>query len=94
LRIEPALRTLTVTVAVLASQHESAIAEDSAERGPYSSDQDHLGNRLHRGLFLRTDSEGRHHVHSTDPLLYRGGKFLLTGEPHCKAVSLLNEFLR
>lgn len=94
MRVEIALRILTVTVALLASLHGSASAEDSAEKGPYSPDQDHLWNRLHRGLFLRTDANGRHHVHNTDPLLYRGGKFLLTGEPHRKAVSLLNEFLR
>ena len=88
------LRVLTVFGALLACLHGTASAEDSAEKGPYSSDQDHLWNRLHRGLFLRADMAGRQHVHSTDPLLYRGGKYLLTGEPHRKAVALLNEFSR
>jgi len=60
---------------------------------PYTADRDHLWNRLHRSLFLRTDNEGRPRVHSTDPLLYRGGTFLLEGKPHRRAVALLDELL-
>jgi hypothetical protein len=32
-------------------------------------------------------------MHSTDPLLYRGGTFLLEGEPHRRAIALLDQFL-
>ncbi|MBC8290238.1 MAG: hypothetical protein H8E37_07965 [Planctomycetes bacterium] len=88
------LRLLTVLGVLLSSSFRISFAEDSAEPGPYSPDRDQLWNRLHRGLFLRTDAASRQHIHSTDPLLYRGGKFLLTGEPHRKAVSLLDEFLK
>jgi hypothetical protein len=37
--------------------------------------------------------DGRRHVHTTDPLLYRGGTFLLEGEPHRRALALLDQFL-
>ncbi|HEV3003201.1 MAG TPA: hypothetical protein VGX78_02025, partial [Pirellulales bacterium] len=60
---------------------------------PYSSDPDHLWNRLHRALFLRVAPDGSQHIHSTDPLLYRYGTFLLEGEPHSRAIVLLDEFL-
>ena len=59
----------------------------------YSGDRDHLWNRLHRSLFVRTDHERNSRVHSTDPLLFRGGTFLLEGAPHRRAVALLDEFL-
>lgn len=60
---------------------------------PYSDDQDDLWNRLHRSLFVRTDQDQKPHTHSTDPLLYRGGTFLLEGASHRRAVELLDEFL-
>lgn len=60
---------------------------------PYAADPDHLWNRLHRALFVRTAADGRRHAHTTDPLLYRGSKFLLEGEPHRRAVAVLDEFL-
>src|SRR5262249_31661806 len=64
-----------------------------ARFAPYSADPDHLWNRLHRGLFVRTAPDGSRRVHSTDPLLYRYGTFLLEGESHSRAVALLDEFL-
>jgi len=42
---------------------------------------------------VRTDEQGKPRVHSTDPLLYRGGTFLLKGDPHRRAVALLDQFL-
>lgn len=72
---------------------EDAVTEPSSTLAPYSRDRNHLWNRLHQTLFARTTADGQRHIHSTDPLLYRGGKFLLTGGTHRKAVSILNEFL-
>ena len=40
-----------------------------------------------------TAPDGSPRVHSTDPLLYQGGTFLLEGQPHRRAVAMLNEFL-
>ena len=64
-----------------------------ARLAPYAAEPDHLWNRLHQALFVREGANGSRHVHSTDPLLYRGGTFLLEGEPHRRAVALLDEFL-
>lgn len=64
-----------------------------ARMAPYGSDPDHLWNRLHRALFARRAPDGTLRIHSADPLLYRNGTFLLDGEPHRRAVSLLEEFL-
>src|SRR5262249_12088351 len=60
---------------------------------PYSPDADHPWNRLHQALFVREAKDGTRLIHTTDPLLYRGGAFLLVGEPHRRAVGLLDEFL-
>ncbi len=65
-----------------------------ARFAPYAADPEHPWNRLHRALFVRETSDGVRHVHSTtDPLLYRGGTYLLEGEPHRKAITLLDDFL-
>jgi formylglycine-generating enzyme required for sulfatase activity len=72
---------------------------------PYASDSNHLWNRLHRALFVRTDRDGKLHVHTTDPLLWHGrttqrdgvftfGTFhLLEGESHERAIEVLDQFL-
>lgn len=72
---------------------------------PYAPDPEHLWNRLHRALFVRTTPEGELRVHTTDPLLYHGITrehngvmtfgtfFLLQGESHSRAVALLDQFL-
>jgi hypothetical protein len=59
---------------------------------PYAADPVHPWNRLHQALFVR-EAGGRRVVHSADPLLYRGGTYLLEGEPHRQAVALLDRFL-
>ena len=61
--------------------------------GPYSRDANHIWNRLHRALFVRTAADGTTRTHVTDPLLYRGGTFLLEGDAHRQAVKVLGEFL-
>ena len=59
---------------------------------PYSPDPDHPWNKLHRVLFVRQAREGGRRVHTTDPLLYRGGSFLFAGEAHEQALALLDTF--
>jgi hypothetical protein len=71
----------------------TATRPSDAQFSPYASDPNHLWNRLHRALFVRVGSDGRQRVHATDPLLYRGSAFLLEGEPHRRAVALLDQFL-
>ncbi len=63
-----------------------------ARFAPYSPDPDHPWNELHRVLFVREAREGGRRVHTTDPLLYRGGSFLFAGESHQQAVALLDQF--
>ena len=69
------------------------IQPSDARLAPYASDPNHLWNRLHRVLFVRTAPDGSAHIHSTDPLLYGGGTFLLEGERHRRAVALLDQLL-
>jgi hypothetical protein len=64
-----------------------------ARLSPYGDDPDHLWNRLHQALFVREEADGTRRVHTADPLLYRGGTFLLEGEPHRRAVALLDQLL-
>src|SRR5262245_29715667 len=60
---------------------------------PYAAEPEHLWNRIHQAFFVRATPDGVKHVHTTDPLLYRGGAFLLEGESHRRAIALLDEFL-
>ena len=64
-----------------------------ARPAPYAPDPDHPWNRLHQAIFVREATDGSRLVHTTDPLLYRGGTFLLEGEPHRRAVALLDQLL-
>jgi hypothetical protein len=64
-----------------------------ARFAPYAPNADHLWNRLHQALFVREAVDGSRRIHSTDPLLYRGGRFLLEGEPHRRAIALLDQFV-
>jgi hypothetical protein len=63
-----------------------------ARFAPYSEDPGHPWNQLHRALFVRESPSGARVVHTTDPLLYRGGTHLLVGEPHDRALRLLDRF--
>jgi hypothetical protein len=60
---------------------------------PYAADPEHPWNRLHQALFVRETPDGHRVVHTTDPLLYRGGTFLLDGDSHRKALAALDQFL-
>jgi hypothetical protein len=63
-----------------------------ARYAPYSSDPKHSWNQLHQALFVRALPAGGRVVHTTDPLLYRGGTYLLVDEPHERALRLLDRF--
>jgi hypothetical protein len=69
------------------------VSPPQAQFGPYAPAPDHVWNRLHQTLFVRELPDGRRRLHSTDPLLYEGGTFLLQGEPHRRAVTLLDSLL-
>ncbi len=66
-----------------------------AENGPlYDPDPNHLWNRLHQALFVRTTSDGTEYgFDQLDPLLWSRSKHLLEGASHKKAVKVLDEFL-
>ncbi|MBI5758067.1 MAG: hypothetical protein HZA46_06070 [Planctomycetales bacterium] len=60
----------------------------------YDSQADHLWNRLHQSLFVRTTSEGKALGHDVvDPLLWHQTKHLLSGPSHEEALRFLDEFL-
>src|SRR5262245_61497117 len=60
----------------------------------YDSDPNHLWNRLHRALCVRTTRNGEEYGHDElDPLLWSETKHLLVGPSHQQAIKLLDEFL-
>jgi len=60
----------------------------------YSADPNHIWNRLHRALFVRTAPDGKEYgADQLDPLLWANTKFLLEGSSHERAVNALDEFL-
>ena len=60
----------------------------------YDPDPQHLWNRLHRALWVRTGRDGKEYGHDRlDPLLWSETKHLLQGNSHEQAVAVLDEFL-
>ncbi|MFP6874002.1 MAG: hypothetical protein VCA55_10900 [Verrucomicrobiales bacterium] len=61
----------------------------------FSPDTNHIWNRLHQALFVRTDKTGQRYGHnSVDPLLWpETSEFLLRGKSHRNAIALLDEFI-
>ena len=64
-----------------------------ARLSPYSPDVDHPWNQVHGTLFLRSLPDGGRRIHTADPLLYRGGTFLLDGDSHRQALTAIDQFL-
>lgn len=61
----------------------------------YHRDSDHLWNRLHTALVVRTSRDGVEFGHDDiDPLLVNQTTHLLTGKSHARLVHALDEFLR
>jgi hypothetical protein len=88
-----AMLAAAALAAIAAAMAAIARGPSDARLAPYATDPDHLWNQLHAALFVRTATDGTQHVHTTDPLLYRGGTFLLEGASHRRAVTLLDQFL-
>jgi hypothetical protein len=62
--------------------------------GLYHPDPQHLWNRLHRHLHVRTTADGREFgLDEVDPLLWDETRYLLSGPSHARALRLLDEFL-
>ncbi len=60
----------------------------------YDTDPQHLWNRLHRALYVRTTPDGQEvGADRLDPLLWANTRHLLTGKSHEEAVAVLDEFL-
>ena len=60
----------------------------------YDADPNHIWNRVHDVLHVRTSSDGRQYgADDVDPLLWRSTKHLLTGKSHRDAIAVLDEFL-
>lgn len=60
----------------------------------YDSNPDHLWNRLHRVLLVRTAPNGQDYGDDTiDPLLWTNSQHLLEEPSHAKAIAILDEFL-
>lgn len=97
LLLATAIADLLISQAAAAEPQDApralAAREADARFAPYSPASDHLWNRLHQSLFVRNAADGSQRIHTTDPLLYQGGTFLLEGESHRRALALLDEFL-
>lgn len=76
---------------------ESAPAEEPStpsKSSIYVTDPDHLWDRLHKVLWVRTSPDGKEYGHDRlDPYLWRDTTFLLKGESHTRAIALLDEFI-
>jgi hypothetical protein len=83
------LWALGFTIAVVGQQGPPATGP-----GLYHADPQHLWNRLHRHLHVRTAGDGREFgLDEVDPLLWSETKHLLSGDSHARALRLLDEFL-
>jgi hypothetical protein len=73
---------------------------DPKEREPvgttlYHRDRDHLWNRVHAALLVRTGPDGRAYGEDRlEPLLWKESEYLLKGKSADRAVAVLEEFLR
>ena len=104
------LGTATLLVAIFSSSHPQARMLDlgranlapcqsqslpSLRQGAYSSDCDHIWNRLFRLFYLRHGRDGRQYGgDELDPYLWRETRYLLDGSSHDQALKLLDEFLQ
>jgi hypothetical protein len=60
----------------------------------YDPNPQHLWNRLHRALWVRTGPDGKEYGHDRlDPLLWLETKHLVEGRSHEQAIEVLDEFL-
>jgi hypothetical protein len=93
-----AIITLLVLVGGLANvgRGEDVKPEPARPSGVtiYDADPQHLWNRLHHALYVRTDADGQElGADRLDPLLWDDTRHLLSGKSHEAAVAVLDEFL-
>jgi hypothetical protein len=91
------IRSLGITAAAVAATCLYCRISLRAAQAPalFSSDPQHLANRLYRLVHVRTDQHGAQHgFDSLDPLLWSQTNYLLAGKSHTQALALLDEFLR
>jgi len=75
-------------------RNSETATDASVEVKIYDQNPQHLWNRLHSALFVRTRSDGRVFGRDElDPLLWDQTKFLLSGPSYQRATKLLDEFL-
>jgi len=78
------------------SAKKGSTAKKADKAGIYHADPDHLWNRLHQALFVRSyGKKGKVYGQDVvDPLLWANTtEFLLSGPSHDKALAILDEFL-
>jgi hypothetical protein len=88
---------VVVTVAVMAGCLFFGVGQGAEPRKAesiYDPDPQHLWNRLHRALWVRTGPDGKEYGHDRlDPLLWHETKYLVEGKTHEQAIAVLDEFL-
>jgi len=91
------LRAVNVSAAmviVLLCLHSAHAALSPSNGELYDADPNHLWNRLHRALFVRTTADGGEFgIDQLDPLLWYRSTHLLEGPSHENAIAVLDEFL-
>jgi hypothetical protein len=89
------LASCFVVVFVIATSVGLAADGSDARRGIYSTDPDHLWNRIHGALMVRTGPDGKDHGHDRlEPLLWNESRYLIEGTSGERAVTVLEEFDR
>jgi hypothetical protein len=66
---------------------------DSLRVTVYDANPEHLWNRLHEALYVRTDGEGPDDPGELDPFLWQRSPYREKGERYKRAVTVLDEFI-
>jgi hypothetical protein len=84
-----------VALAMLGAVSSLHTDSRAAARAPlYDVNPQHLWNRVHQHLYVRSMRDGSEAGSDTvDPLVWRETRHLLTGPSHARALRVLDEFL-
>jgi hypothetical protein len=75
--------------------HAGPNAKETPPQAIYDTDPEHLWNRVHSAMFVRTGPDGRSYGGDRlEPLLWTDSEYLLDGESADRAAAVLEEFLR
>lgn len=89
------LAAAALVTAIAASTPSGHGGAEPAAGAIYDPDPEHLWNRLHEALFVRTGPDGADYGRDRlEPLLWRTSRHLLQGPSHRRLLSVLDEFLR